>query len=165
LARFREERAAKREAKLLELTMAPEKLSETGRNHRLRLSRLDAWWAARRLTDYWRARLDWHSALSTAQSYNVADANSYLKCDGENRFVLVDLWRGALVEQMLTPAPDVGAVNWKRAQLSRGEHRFTTVKPERLQRAINADAQWLEDHPSRKSIAASRQSSKPKKGG
>jgi hypothetical protein len=30
------------------------------------------------------------------------------------------------------------------------------VKPERLQHAIEADIEWLEAHPTRKSIAASR---------
>jgi hypothetical protein len=68
--------------------------SETCRNHRLRQSRRKAWWAAHHLTLYWRASMDWHSALSIAQSYNVADANSYPKSDDcENRHVLVDLWR------------------------------------------------------------------------
>ena len=76
LTSYREERIAKREAKLLELTTAPEKLSETCKNSRLRFSRRDAWWEARRLTDYLRARLDWHSALSSAQSWNVPGANS-----------------------------------------------------------------------------------------
>ena len=104
------------------------------------------------MTDYLRARLDWHSALSSAQSWNVPGANSYPKCTDwdDSRVPLVDLWRDALVKQMLTPAPDIGAVNWKRAQLRGGQHRFTAVKPERLQRAIDADAEWLKAHPARK---------------
>jgi hypothetical protein len=36
----------------------------------------------------------------------------------------------------------------------------TDVKPERLQRAIDADVEWLKARPSRKSIAASRQAEK-----
>jgi hypothetical protein len=115
------------------------------------------WWtAAEHLTDYWRARLKWNSALSCAQSHDVADANSFPKCD-DSRFELVDLWRTALVSQMLTPAPDAAAVAWKRAQLRAENFRYADVKPEELQRAIDADAEWLEAHPSRKSIAASRQ--------
>jgi hypothetical protein len=117
------------------------------------------------LTDYWRARLDWHSALSWAQTHGVADANSYPKCEeGKQRFALVHLWRDALVKQMLTPAPDLAAVAWKRAQLRAGNYRYSRVKPERLQRAIDPDVEWLEAHPTRKSIAAACQSSKPKKG-
>jgi hypothetical protein len=153
LTRFREERVARREAKLLELTTAPETLTTTCKNQRMRLSRRDAWWAAERLTRYWRARLDWWSALSLAQTYNVADANSYPKCheDGlsDDRLSLVDLWRTALMKQMLTPAPDMAAVNWKRVQLRGGVHRHTAVKPEKLERAIEADVQWLNDHPMR----------------
>jgi hypothetical protein len=61
---------------------------------------------------------------------------------------------------MLTPPPDVAGVNWKRAQLQAENYRYTDVKPERLQRAIEADVEWLEAHPTRKSIAASRQGKK-----
>jgi hypothetical protein len=157
LAQYRAERKARREAREL---IPP--ATETCRNHRLRLSRRDAWGAARRLTDYWRARLDWESALSLAQEHNIADANSYPKCDdyGKDRWSLLDLWRTALVKQMLTPAPDVAAVAWKRAQLRAEQYRYTDVKPERLQCAIDADVEWLKAHPSKKSIAASRQAKK-----
>jgi hypothetical protein len=39
-----------------------------------------------------------------------------------------------------------------------GQYRYAAekVKPERLQHAIEADIEWLEAHPTRKSIAASR---------
>lgn len=162
MARYRAERKAKRDAKLAELTTAPDTLTETCKNHRLRQSRRDAWWAATRLTDYWRARLKWESALSLAQEYDIADANSFPKCDYSisNRFASVKLWREALVKQMLTPAPDVAAVNWKRTQMKAEQYRHIGVKPERLQRAIDADIEWLEAHPSRKSIATSRQAKK-----
>jgi len=53
------------------------------------------------------------------------------------------LWRAALVQQMLTPAPDVAAVLWKRAKLRAEGWRHTDVKPERLQRAIDADVDGL----------------------
>jgi hypothetical protein len=140
----------------------PEPLTDTCRNQRLRLKRREAWWAAGRLTSYWRARLDWQTALSSAQDHEVADAKSFPPCDdsGSSRLVLVDLWRAALVAQMLTPAPDVAGVNWKRVQLQAENYRYTDVKPERLQRAIEADVEWLEAHPTRKSIAASRQGKK-----
>jgi hypothetical protein len=112
------------------------------------------------LTNYWRARLDWHSALEFAQSHNVADSQKFPSAEGENRFVLVDLWRTALVKQILTPAPDVGAVAWKRAQMRAENYLYSGVKPERLQCAIDADVEWLEAHPSKKSIAASLQAKK-----
>jgi hypothetical protein len=74
---------------------------------------------------------------------------------------IVATWRASLVKQMLTPAPDVGAVTWKKAALQGGQHRHTDVKPERLERAIADDVAFLDAHPTRRSIAASRQSSKP----
>src|SRR6185312_3687957 len=77
LADYRAARIAKQKAKLEEAETAPETLTATCRNGRLRLSRRDAWWAARRLTEYWRARLDWQSALSLAQEYGIADSNTY----------------------------------------------------------------------------------------
>jgi hypothetical protein len=159
----RRARIAKRAAKLLEVTTAPESFTETCRNHRMRLSRRDAWWQADHLTDYWKARMCWHSALSIAQDLNIADANSYPKISGygEGWSVLVDSWRNALVQQMLTPAPDQNAVNWKLAKLrGRNDYDLKGAKPERLQRAIDADVEWLKSHPSRKSIAATRQAKK-----
>jgi len=77
------------------------------------------------------------------------DSHQFPSADGEDRFALVDLWRAALVQQMLTPAPDVAAVLWKRAKLRAEGWRHTDVKPERLQRAIDADVEWLEAHPTR----------------
>jgi hypothetical protein len=44
---------------------------------------------------------------------------------------------------MLTPTPDVAAVLWKRMQLRAVRYRYTDVKPERLQRAIDADVDGL----------------------
>jgi hypothetical protein len=106
--------------------------------------------------------MDWHSALQSAQCWNVAGAYSYPQCkdDFESRGAEVSAWRAALMQQMLTPAPDVAAVNWKKVQLRGGQHRFTDIKPERLERAIEADVKWLKAHPSRKSIAATRQAKK-----
>jgi hypothetical protein len=65
------------------------------------------------------------------------------------------------VKQLLTPAPDIGAVTWKRAQLRAENYRYSDVKPERIERAIADDVAFLAAHPTRRSVAASRQSSKP----
>jgi hypothetical protein len=140
----------RRMAQIAEAVEAPQTLTVTCRNQRLRLARRDAWNTARRVTEYWRARVDWRSALSIAQQYDVADSNTYGKTEHTEHFVLVDLWRVALVSQMLTPAATMADVAWKRAQLRNGQHRFTDAKPGQLQRAIDADVKWLESHPSRK---------------
>lgn len=60
------------------------------------------------------------------------------------------------------PAPDMRAVNWKRAQLRAWNHEHSDVNPERIERAIAEDVEWLAAHPSRKSIAAACQAKKGK---
>ena len=52
--------------------------------------------------------------------------------------------------QLLTPAPDTGAVTWKRATFEAGQHRFTDTKPERIERAIANDEAWLAAHPTKR---------------
>jgi hypothetical protein len=139
-----------------------EPLTDTCRNQRLRDARKDAWNDARHTTDYWRARLKWHSALSIAQHWGIGDSTSFpLADDHEERYSLVDKWRAALVKQLLTPAPDVGAVTWKRTQLAAERYTYVGVKRERIEYAIAADAEWLAAHPTKRSIAASRQSAEP----
>jgi len=108
------------------------------------------WWAASRLTAYQRSCLDWHDALSIAQTHGIADANSHPSTENENRMMMVDLWRAALVKQILTPAPDAAAVAWKRAQLRAENYRYSGVKPERLQSAIADDLAFLAAHPTKK---------------
>jgi hypothetical protein len=108
----------------VELEQEPERpardegeLSTTCKNSRLRQARDKAWDRARQTTSYWRARLDWHGELECAQKWRLADSGSFPPAADENRFSLVDTWREAVVKQLLTPAPNVAAVAWKRAKL------------------------------------------------
>lgn len=55
----------------------PEPRTEGCRNQRLRLKRRAAWRAAGRLTAYWRARLDWQTALSSAQTTTLPTPNRF----------------------------------------------------------------------------------------
>jgi hypothetical protein len=137
----------------------PEPLTDTCKNQRLRDARKDAWNHARHATDYWRARMKWHSALSWAQDRGIGDSASFPLAD--RCYSFVDKWREALVKQLLTPAPDVGAVTWKRTQLAAKQYANVGVRRERIELAIAADAEWLAAHPTRRSIAASRQSAEP----
>jgi hypothetical protein len=129
----------------------PEPLTETCKNQRLRDARREVWHDAGAVTAYWRARLDWHSALEFAQGRGIADADRFPPADNESRQSLVDTWRAALVKQLLTPAWDVASVKWKQMALARGEHRYTDVKPERIERAIADDLAFLAAHPVRRS--------------
>ncbi len=55
------------------------------------------------------------------------------------------------MSQLLTPAPTVAEVAWKRAAFKAGDHRYTDVKPERIERAIADDVEFLRAHPTRRS--------------
>ena len=50
---------------------------------------------------------------------------------------------------MLTPAPDMASVTWKRAQLKARYHKHTDLKPELIERAIADDVEFLKAHPTR----------------
>ena len=70
-------------------------------------------------------------------------------------------WRAAIAAELLTLAPDVAAITWKRGKPRDAQYTYAGLTEERVQRAIDADDAWLKAHPTRKSLAASRQSSKP----
>jgi hypothetical protein len=63
----------------------------------------------------------------------------------------VERYRAALVKQLLTPAPDVAAVAWKRAKFSGSDFPYLPVKPERVERVITDDEAFLTSHPTRRS--------------
>jgi hypothetical protein len=102
------------------------------------------------VTDYWRVRMDWHSELELAQKWGLADSGSFPPAADENRQHLVDKWREAAVKQLLTPAPDGGAVAWKRAKLAGRDFSHLPTKAERIERAIADDVAFLAAHPARR---------------
>ena len=121
----------------------------TARNLRLRAARRAEWWKAWHVTKYWRARLDWQDALQCAQRFHVGDAKSFGDTDINERFALLALWRTALGNQMLTPAPSMQAVEWKRTRLRTRDLVYCPVKPETMEKAIADDVEWLAAHPTR----------------
>ena len=129
----------------------PPPATETAKNARIRTERRDAWWRACRVSEYWRARVDWCNALGTAQLWGIADSVSLPSAKNENLHGLVDVWRDAVVKQLLTPAPDGGAVAWKRAQLAGRDYSHLPTTAERIERAIADDVAFLAAHPTRRS--------------
>jgi hypothetical protein len=91
----------------------------------------------------------WCSALEIAQKYGIADSASFPSAENENRFGLVDKWREAVAKKLLTPAPDLGAITWKRAKLKSSDFPHLPVKKERVEQAIADDVAFLEAHPTR----------------
>ncbi len=128
----------------------PQPATETAKNSRLRTARRDAWWRACRESEYWLARMEWNSALGIAQRYGIADGASFPSAENESRRGLVDTWREAVAKQLLTPAPDLGAVTWKRAKLKSSGFKHVPINAARAEQAIADDLAFLAEHPTRR---------------
>jgi hypothetical protein len=124
---------------------------ETAKNARIRTERREAWWLAERAADYWRGRFKWRDELWTAQRYGIADSASFPPVENENRFVLVDTWREAVAKQLLTPAPTLADVAWKRAKVKSDDFKQLPITLARAERAIADDVAFLAAHPTRRS--------------
>jgi hypothetical protein len=144
-----------------------ETLSPTCKNSRLRKKRRDAWREADAVTGYWRARLNLNSAVGHVQRCEAPEGRDHPAVTPDDHWSLVQSFRKALVEQLLTPAPDLAAISWKKAKLAGGQHRYvdcadlrsallaggqhTTERLGRLiERAIEDDEAFLAGHPTRR---------------
>jgi hypothetical protein len=128
-----------------------EGLTETGKNLRLRKQRYADWRRANSLREYWRASLKMNNAISIVQSHGLPEGELHPKYVPEDHWTLVAKWRAAVVQQLLTPAPTAGGITWKRAAFRDGQHKYTDIKPERIERAIADDVEFLKAHPTRRS--------------
>lgn len=126
----------------------PVGLTTTAKNRRLRSARRDAWRKAEATTNYWRALLDFADAVSRAKDHDVKEAHAHTETSHEGRWSILDSWRAALGRQLLTPAPDVATVNWKRHQLSK---TYIGTKKELVEKAIADDIIFFAAHPTRQS--------------
>jgi hypothetical protein len=145
---------------------APETLSPTCKNSRLRKKRRDAWREADAVTGYWRARLDFSDAIEHVQRHDAPEGRDHPAVDPGDAWPLIKSYRKALVEQLLTPAPDLAAVSWKKATHAKSQHRYVDcadlrsallaphVKAEQIgrliERAIADDEAFLAAHPTRR---------------
>jgi hypothetical protein len=129
----------------------PPPATETGKNHRLRMQRREVWREAEAMTRWARALLDFDSACDWAQQRGITESPAYTPASRGHR---VAAWREALMQQLLTPAPDANAIEWKRRTFAAGQHQHADTKPERIERAIADDAAFLATHPTRRSNAA-----------
>jgi hypothetical protein len=128
-----------------------ENLSITGKNFRLRQERHVNWRKADALREYWRAALKMNGAISRVQNHDMPEGELHPQYEPEQHWTLVGKWRAALMQQLLTPAPSTLEVTWKRAAFKAGQHRHTDIKPERIERAIADDVEFLKTHPTRRS--------------
>ena len=126
-------------------------LTETCKNFRLRDQRRNAWRTADARRDYWHARLKFEDAIWDAQNNDAPEGRSHPPHDHDDRWAILAKYREAVTQQLLTPAPDTAAIAWKRAALKAGQHEYTGVKTERIERAIASDVEFLATHPARRS--------------
>lgn len=129
----------------------PPPATETAKNARIRIERRDAWWLACRETEYWHARLKWRNELACAQKYGIGDSGSFPPDKNESRFGAVDTWREAVAKRLLTPAPDGGAVAWKRAKIKSDEFKRLPITLARAEQVLADDIAFLAAHPTRRS--------------
>jgi hypothetical protein len=131
-----------------------ENVSDTCRNQRLRSNRRDVWWKADALREYWRESMRMMDAVSLVQSHDLPEGNLHPKYSPQERRQVVANYREAIVRQLLTPAPRAANITWKRATFKHGDHEYTDIKPERIERAIADDVEFLRAHPTRRSLGS-----------
>jgi hypothetical protein len=119
-------------------------------NERLRSVRRDAWRDAEAATGYWRALGDFTFAVYLAKRHGVKEARAHAETSCADRLQITDNHAAALARQLLTPAPDMAAVNWKRCQLKRG---CRGVSKGEVAKVIADDIAFLDAHPTRNSRA------------
>jgi hypothetical protein len=123
-------------------------VTATAQNGHLRQDLKEAWRMAEAAVRYWRTRVDFEDAVSSAQRMGLPEGRSHAPLD-DDRMSKVKSWRAAIVRQLLTPAPDAASVKWKQAAWARDN--YLAVKPERIERAIADDLAFLAAHPVRQS--------------
>jgi len=143
----------------------PGALSGTSKNKQLRMQRAEVWRAADAAVNYWHARIRFEDAIEIARRIGIPDACRHPSKTHEDRMPLVNNYRAALAEQLLTPAPDIASVNWKQAILDSNRNGYVFVefvKKERVERVIADDLAFLRAHPTRRPRGAPRSSSPPR---
>jgi hypothetical protein len=125
--------------------------TETGKNHRIRQQRYANWRRADAVVGYWNASITMNDAIERVQSAELPEGELHPESVTGTHMVLVGKYRAALMAKLLTPAPTAADITWKRAAFKSGQHVYTDVKPERIERAIADDVEFLKAHPTRRS--------------
>jgi hypothetical protein len=119
-------------------------------NENLRHERQRKWWAASAKAEVLRAMMDMHTKMSIAREYDFPEVRGYPSPDPAEYNRLLADWRKAMMDLLLTPAPDLKSLTWKRHRVERlCEWDWVGVKPARVERAIADDDTFLKAHPAR----------------
>jgi hypothetical protein len=154
--RLRERRARRAQ----QVADAPADETETCKNFRLRQQRQDDWRRTDALREYWKAAREMDSAIHRVQQHELPEGGLHKPLAPGSCWPILAQYRAAIMAQLLTPAPTAREIEWKRAVFKHGDHEHTDIKPERIERAIADDVEFLRTHPTRRS---GKQGMDPKK--
>ncbi len=158
LSAFRQKAGASPMAR--RVAVAPADETETCKNFRLRQQRRDDWRRADALRNYWEAARKMDSAIWRVQQHELPEGDLHQPHAPGSCWPIIAKNRAAIMAQLLTPAPTMREVEWKRAVFKGGDHEHTDIKLERIERAIADDVEFLRTHPTRRS---GKQGMDPKK--
>ena len=129
----------------------PEPATESCRNSRLRGKLRSEWFRVQAITHYWKAFLEFESALGIARVHDMREVAAFTDIiRPRRRGEYVKKYREVVVAQLLTPAPDVRAVMWKETTFKSGQHRHIGVEDDVIKRAIAKDKAFLDTHPTKR---------------
>jgi hypothetical protein len=125
-----------------------ETLLDTEYNFIVRSSRRKVWRRAVATTRYFKVALEYGNA---ADNYShVVEQNSIAGLlTNAHHTTLVKAYREAISRQILTPAPNIAAIAWKRAQ----RDGYLPINQQEIEAAIAADERFLAAHPTRRARA------------
>jgi len=91
------------------------------------------------------------SAIHRVQQHELPEGDLHKPLAPDSCWPIIAKYRAAIMAQLLTPAPTAREIEWKRAVFKHGDHKHTDIKPERIERAIADDVEFLKAHPVRQS--------------
>jgi hypothetical protein len=97
--------------------------------------------------------MNMHDAISSMQRAGLPEGAKHKKVEPEQRWVLLDSYRKAIVRLFLTPSHKLSDVTWKQKALASGEHKYTNLTTEYLEATIAKDIEFLAAHPTRRNTA------------
>ncbi|RUU59941.1 hypothetical protein [Mesorhizobium sp. M2C.T.Ca.TU.002.02.1.1] len=121
-------------------------LVDTAYNSAMRQARQRAWREAKRTTLAYGCACDLALWFDHRPIKGLEALHEHLG-GNEKRANLVNERRRLTALQILTPAPDKGAVKWKRFA---AKDRYLPISHEQIEAAIAADEAWLAAHPTTK---------------
>ncbi len=93
-----------------------------------------------------------HHAICIVQRHDLAEGDAHPELDYAEHHKLLERYRAAQAAQILTPAPRLDAIDWKRKQLASGQFQYTGLALKRVEHIIEQDLEFLRSHPTRRNM-------------